>query len=93
VALYAGELRDDPIRPQPWAGLALALPQLYPGDHLAVLRDRAEVIAHLCKAIQARGGGYGDVVEVVRWLSDLGQPARGPDLRRRTTPKPWPHSV
>jgi HEXXH motif-containing protein len=68
--LYGHELRDDPTRPQPWAGLALALPTLHPDVDFTVLHERAEVVAHLTQAIQARAGESGDIVEIVRWLSE-----------------------
>jgi HEXXH motif-containing protein len=68
--LYERELRNDPTRPQPWAGLALALPHLHPNVDFTVLHERAEVVAHLTQAIQARTGESADIVEVVRWLSE-----------------------
>jgi HEXXH motif-containing protein len=71
--LYERDLRDDPTRPQPWGGLALALPSLHPNVDFTVLHERAEVVAHLTQAIQARTGESVDIIEIVRWLSE---PAR-----------------
>ncbi|NUS42566.1 MAG: hypothetical protein HOQ24_02555, partial [Mycobacteriaceae bacterium] len=73
VALYTHDLRADAARPQPWAGLALALPTLYPETDFAVLHARPEVVAYLYQAATARGE-Y-SVVELVRWLT--GQAAVG----------------
>ena len=67
--LYERDLRDDPTRPQPWAGLALALPHLHPNVDFTVLHERAEVVAHLTQAIHARTGESVAIVEIVRWLS------------------------
>jgi HEXXH motif-containing protein len=68
--LYKRELRDEPTRPQPWAGLALALPSLHPNVDFTLLHERAEVVAHLTHAIQAHTGESADVVEIVHWLSE-----------------------
>ncbi|WP_406229547.1 HEXXH motif domain-containing protein [Nocardia sp. NBC_01009] len=68
VALYTEELHIDPLRPQLWAGLALALPKLHPDDDFSVLDDRAEVAAHLCQVLLADAEGV-EIVDLVRWLS------------------------
>jgi HEXXH motif-containing protein len=67
--LYCREVQDSPIRPQPWAGLALALPSLHPDVDFTILRERTEVVAQLTQAIQALEAGSGDIVAIVRWLS------------------------
>ncbi|MFF7945182.1 hypothetical protein ACFZC5_36440, partial [Nocardia gamkensis] len=69
VNLYALELRTDPLRPQLWAGLALALPKLYSEDDFGILNERAEVAAGLYQRLLA-DDAEADVVELVRWLSD-----------------------
>lgn len=64
-ARYLWELRDDPLRPQLWAGMALALPQLFPESDFGILSDRAEVAAHLYAAVDPDTG----LVALLRWLS------------------------
>ncbi|WP_159847490.1 HEXXH motif domain-containing protein [Nocardia sp. CY41] len=65
-AQYARELRQDPCRPQLWAGLALALPILFPDNDFGILTTRAEIAAHLYQAVDRDT----DVVDLVRWLSN-----------------------
>ncbi|MEV2226811.1 hypothetical protein AB0E01_44310 [Nocardia vinacea] len=74
VELYTKELHADPLRPQPWAGLALALPKLYPDEDLSVLNTRAEVAARLYQAVRTVTWGI-EIVDLVRWLSS------SPDVR------------
>lgn len=71
VELYVRELAADPLRPQLWAGLALALPKLFPGSTFGILDDRPEVAAGLYRRL-LRIDGTTDVVELVRWLSHPG---------------------
>lgn len=73
VTLYTHELSGDPLRPQPWAGLALALPKLYPGDDFGILDSKPEVAAHLCRAVQADAD---EIIDLLLWLSS-GQQVHG----------------
>ncbi|GAB2452429.1 HEXXH motif domain-containing protein [Nocardia tengchongensis] len=65
VALYTRELRTDPLRPQAWAGLALAVPKIFGADHTTILSERAEVAARLYRAV----GPETDPLKLLRWLS------------------------
>ncbi|MGW4243651.1 HEXXH motif domain-containing protein [Nocardia sp. NPDC004722] len=66
MALYSRELRVDPLRPQAWAGLALAVSKVHGPHAVRVLTDRAEVAARLYQSV----GPEADVLELLRWLSD-----------------------
>ncbi|WP_062990741.1 hypothetical protein [Nocardia anaemiae] len=66
---YTRELSADPLRPQPWAGLALALPKLYPDNDFGILEHRAEVAAALYQAVRAAAENV-EIVDLLRWLSD-----------------------
>jgi HEXXH motif-containing protein len=63
---YTRELRQDPCRPQLWAGLALTLPKLFPDSDFGILTGRAEIAAHLYQAVDRDT----DIVDLVRWLSN-----------------------
>ncbi|WP_040841531.1 HEXXH motif domain-containing protein [Nocardia brevicatena] len=68
VAHYQEELDIDPLRPQLWAGLALALPKLYPNKDFSILSDRADVAAWLYQTLRV-GVGDLEIVDLVGWLS------------------------
>ncbi|WP_067721530.1 HEXXH motif domain-containing protein [Nocardia yamanashiensis] len=65
LARYSGELRDDPLRPQAWAGLAVSLPKLYGDNAFPVLRDHPEVAAHVYRVV----GPEVEPVPLLRYLS------------------------
>ncbi|NUS43480.1 MAG: hypothetical protein HOQ24_07320 [Mycobacteriaceae bacterium] len=65
---YQRQLRDDPMRPQTWAGLASALPRLHAAADLSLLRERTELVAAAYAALAERGIGC-DVVDLVQRLS------------------------
>lgn len=68
VRHYREELRADPLRPQLWAGLALALPKLHPDNDFRILHRRAEVVAHLYSALRFRDTDP-DPIAVSHWLA------------------------
>ncbi|RJO79863.1 hypothetical protein D5S18_00890 [Nocardia panacis] len=70
---YLVQLYEDPLRPQVWAGLALALPRAYPDFDFSILQTRAEVAAWLYRAVRSEGA---EPVSLLRWLS-LSQRADG----------------
>ncbi|MFB7720118.1 HEXXH motif domain-containing protein [Nocardia sp. NPDC056100] len=75
VALYSRELRTDPLRPQPWAGLRLAAPKIFGDRDFRILDSRAEVVAHLYAAV-------GTEVEIMALLAWLAGPSD-------TSSQPW----
>jgi HEXXH motif-containing protein len=67
-ALYVEEIRRESLRPQSWAGLALALRKLFPHTALSVLDDSAYVAAELYQTLRADGDDP-DLIDLLRWLS------------------------
>lgn len=65
VALYCRELRADPLRPQAWAGLALALPKIFGADDFEALFKRGEVVSRVYQAV----GPEVDILSLVRWFA------------------------
>ncbi|MFQ6329468.1 HEXXH motif domain-containing protein [Nocardia sp. CWNU-33] len=68
VARYTKQLRSEPLRPQLWAGLALALPKLYPDNDFSILNSRAEVAATLYGEIGSDTDAA-ELVQLLHWLS------------------------
>ncbi|MGV9411240.1 aKG-HExxH-type peptide beta-hydroxylase [Nocardia sp. NPDC003693] len=65
MALYQRELRADPLRPQAWAGYALAASKMFGRNHFDVLTERPEILA----ALYSVAGPDIEILELVRWLS------------------------
>ncbi|WP_157556191.1 HEXXH motif domain-containing protein [Nocardia acidivorans] len=68
LALYARELRADPLRPQAWAGLILAGQRVFGGKLFETLSERGEVVAGLYAEI----GPEAEILDLLRWLSPVG---------------------
>ncbi|MGW4719732.1 HEXXH motif domain-containing protein [Nocardia sp. NPDC004260] len=75
VDLYLEELRTDPLRPQIWAGLALALPKRCSDDDFGILAERAELAAALYERVSSCDQKV-DPIALLRWLSDIDQAQR-----------------
>ncbi|MFJ9370504.1 HEXXH motif domain-containing protein [Nocardia sp. NPDC101769] len=65
MALYSRELRVDPLRPQAWAGLALAVSKVHGHHAVRVLTDRAAVAARLYQSV----GPEVEILDLLLWLS------------------------
>ncbi|WP_328404562.1 HEXXH motif domain-containing protein [Nocardia sp. NBC_00403] len=68
VTHYTREIEAGPLRPQPWAGLALALQQSLPRHEVSALLARAEIVAQLYAHIRTSGLNCAPT-DLVRWLS------------------------
>jgi hypothetical protein len=67
--LYVQEIEAaPPCRPQPWAGLALALQRLHFRQEISSLLDHGEVVAHLHARLRSAGAEC-DPVRLTLWLS------------------------
>jgi HEXXH motif-containing protein len=68
LSLYVRELDSGPTHPQPWAGVALSLPRVYPSTDFRILLNRAEVVAQLYNTIRSADREC-NIFELVSWLS------------------------
>ncbi|WP_158607818.1 HEXXH motif domain-containing protein [Nocardia panacis] len=64
---YLASLREDPSRPQVWAGMALVLPQLFRDRDFEVLHTRSEIVAALYAVLRADDV---DILDLLRWLAE-----------------------
>jgi len=66
AALYSEVLHKDPLYPQAWAGLALALPRLHPDIDFTILHEHGEIVAHLYEKLSENDSYHPE--ELIRWL-------------------------
>jgi HEXXH motif-containing protein len=74
AAAYLAEIAAGPDRPEPWAGLVLALHRLAADPVAALLARRLPLVYALHRRIRAESGATPDPLELAGWLT-----ARSPE--------------
>ncbi|MFF4762799.1 aKG-HExxH-type peptide beta-hydroxylase [Streptomyces sp. NPDC001292] len=72
VLRYAEWTAREPQNAEAWIGAALALPEHARGAGAALLLERPEVVAAVCRAVATAQGGTPDPLHLAAWLGGAG---------------------